>query len=113
MSDCKPHAPIIYHPPSDSYHCGACGVWLVESTELERLQGIERDYNLGRKALPDDPPEGYTFGEAIRALRRSHDKSTTLLARIRDARTCAALDSGGASSPLEVLEQIETWINER
>ena len=31
MSDarCQPHT-IIYHPPSDSYRCGVCFVWLVE-----------------------------------------------------------------------------------
>jgi hypothetical protein len=34
-----------------------------------------RDYERGRRALPDDPPDGYTFGEAVRAVCRERDEA--------------------------------------
>ena len=42
----------------------ACIMWL-----LERLECTTRDYENARRALPDDPPEGRTFEEAVEHLR--------------------------------------------
>ncbi len=45
--------------------------------EVERLRDIERDYERGRAALPDDPPEGYTLGQAIEAMAAQRDTAIT------------------------------------
>jgi hypothetical protein len=41
--------------------------WLCD--EIDRLTSTERDFDAALAELPDDPPGGYTFPEAIRAMR--------------------------------------------
>lgn len=53
--------------------------------EIERLRGIERDYEFARLALPDDPPEGYTFGQAVQAVCTRAEQAEAALRRFQEA----------------------------
>jgi hypothetical protein len=55
-------------------HSEECYKWHHECA-VQRVERLEHTLREIQRALPDDPPEGYTFAEAVRAVQRRAEKA--------------------------------------